>query len=182
MRVIMVMVCTINGKITKGDNPNIYSWTSQEDRRFFFDLLTKYKVKIMGSRTYDAVKSKIKLQKGHLRIILTRNPEKYKSDIIPDKLEFSDESPVALLRKLKNKGIKQVLLLGGGKINSSFLKEKLVQELYLTIEPKIFGKGKPIFDKEIFSTNLELTSIRKLNKRGTLLLKYRFSKYDRIDV
>ena len=178
----MVMVSTINGKITKRDDPDIYKWTSKEDQEYFFNLLQKNKVKIMGSTTYEAIKKNLKLQKGNLRIVLTKNPSKYDSDFVAGQLEFSNELPHALIQRLKKKGIRQVLVLGGGKINASFLKGKLVDELYLTLEPRIFGKGKSIFDEGIFEEELTLISIKKLNKKGALFLKYRSLKYDSIEV
>ena len=66
-----------------------------------------------------------------------------------------------------------MLLVGGSKIYSSFMKEGLVDELYLTIEPVVFGNGKNLFSDESFETKLELVSSKKLNKKGTILLKYR---------
>lgn len=176
MKVIMVIVSTINGKITKGDNPDIYRWTSKEDQTYFFKLLQKNKLKIMGSNTYETAKENLRLKKGHLRIVLTRNPKKYVSDLVRGQLEFTDESPIALIQRLKKNGIKQVLVLGGGKINSSFLKEKLVDELYLTLEPKIFGRGKQLVAEELLESNFQLISSKKLNQQGTLLLKYRCLK------
>lgn len=169
----MVMVSTINGKITKGDDSDIYKWTSKEDQAFFFGLLKKNRVKIMGSTTYEAVKRNLKLQEGHLRIVLTRNPKKYSSDVILGQLEFSSESPYQLIDRLKKKKYKKILILGGGKINASFLKAGLVDELYLTLEPKVFGKGKLLIDEGNFEIDFKLSSIKKLNKQGTLLLKYK---------
>lgn len=46
-----------------------------------------------------------------------------------------------VLRKLKEKGISSILIEGGSKTASSFLKEKLVQEVALFYSPKILGGG-----------------------------------------
>jgi len=37
----MIMVATLNGKITKGNDPDIYKWTSKEDKKYFSSLLKK---------------------------------------------------------------------------------------------------------------------------------------------
>jgi len=66
-----------------------------------------------------------------------------------------------------------MLLLGGGTINALFLKESLVDELYLTLEPRIFGKGKTLVREGEFEVLLELMNIKRLNQSGTLLLKYK---------
>ena len=69
-------------------------------------------------------------------------------------------------------GYKKILLVGGATINGLFLKENLVDELYLTIEPKIFGSGKNIIEGQLLDSKLKLLNIQKINKEGTLLLKY----------
>lgn len=172
MKIVMVMVSSIDGKITKGDDPHIYSWTSAEDAEYFFSLIRESKLIMMGSGTYDVVQTKIKPKPGTLRIILTRNPEKYASDLVFDQLEFSNESPKQLVKCLEQRGFTDLLLVGGSVTNALFLKEKLVDELWLTIEPKLFGVGKHIVDNQPLNINLALLSTEKLNEKGTLLLKY----------
>lgn len=44
-----------------------------------------------------------------------------------------------LMQKLGEKGIDSILLEGGGRLNDSFLREKLVQKAYVYLAPKIFG-------------------------------------------
>jgi len=127
----------------------------------------------MGSETYEAARKNIKIDGSQLRIILTRNPGRYSANAVPGKLEFSNESPQQLVKQLENKGFKQMLLLGGGTINALFLKESLVDELYLTLEPRIFGKGKTLVREGEFEVLLELMNIKRLNQSGTLLLKYK---------
>lgn len=173
MKIIMTMVMTADGKITKWQDPNIYKWTSKEDQNFFFSLIKKNNLIVMGSKTYDAVQKNIKLQDKKLRIVLTKNPQKYSSDQIPNKLEFSNETPKKLITRLEKRGYKKILLVGGGKVNAAFLKSNLVDELYLTIEPKIFGQGKPLVAEEKLNKSLKLISLKRLNKEGTLLLKYK---------
>lgn len=169
----MIMVTTLNGKITKGNDPDIFKWTSKEDQKYFSSLLKKNKLLVMGSETYEAARKNIKLDSNQLRVILTRDPGRYKVNAVPGKLEFSNESPQQLVKQLENKGFKQMLLLGGGTINTLFLKENLVDELYLTLEPKIFGKGKTLIREGEFEILLKLINIKKLNQSGTLLLKYK---------
>ena len=169
----MVAVSSLNGKVTKGKDPNIYSWTSKEDSKLFFSLIEKNNLIVMGSRTYEAARKVIKLKKNKLRIVLTRNPKKYSGETKKDMLEFTNDTPLKLIKKLENRGYNKMLLVGGGTINSLFLKSKLVNEIYLTIEPKIFGQGQELINEENLDSNLKLINIKKLNKQGTLLLKYK---------
>ena len=170
MKIVMVAVSSLNGKITRGKESHIYSWTSKEDANFFFDLVEKARLIVMGSATYESVKSIMKHKKSRLRVILTRNPKKYVKDTIENMLEFSSKDPLELVKDLENRGYKNMLLVGG---NTIFLKSNLVDEIYLTLEPKIFGKGKSLLNDEDMDFSLQLLSIKKLNKQGTILLKYR---------
>lgn len=172
MKVILVSLMTIDGKITKANETDIYNWTSKEDQNFFFSLVAKNNLIVMGSRTYESAKKYMKLGKNQLRIVMTSDPEKYKNDRIPNKIEFINESPEKLTERFKKQKYRQMLVVGGGKINASFFKVGLVDELYLTIEPKIFGKGKPIIAEENLDISLRLVSIKRLNKQGTILLHY----------
>lgn len=176
MKVTMVMLTSVDGKTTKENDTNIYTWTSHEDRKHFLSLIKKHNLIIMGRSTYEASKPVIKLEKGKLRIVLTRSPNKYSNQLVKGQLEFSSESPEKLLKRLSLLGYKKLLLVGGGIINGLFLKDNLVDELYLTIEPKIFGTGKNIVEGQLLNTKLQLMSIKKLNKTGTLLLRYVINK------
>lgn len=173
MKVIMIMLSSVDGKITKGNDQNIYTWTSSEDQKYFFSEIKKNNLIVMGRKTYEASKPVIKLEKGKLRIVLTHNPKKYFKQSVMGQLEFSDETPKELVKRLSTLGYKKILLVGGGNINGLFLKQNLVNELYLTVEPKIFGLGKSIIEGQLLNKSLQLINVKKLNKIGTLLLKYK---------
>ncbi|MBI5123570.1 dihydrofolate reductase family protein [Candidatus Roizmanbacteria bacterium] len=176
MKVVMVMLASVDGKTTQGNNQNIYSWSSSEDQKHFFSLIKKNNLIVMGRETYEASRPVIKLEKGKLRIVLTRSPKKYFKQSVKDQLEFSDETPEKLLKRMSLLGYKKTLLVGGAIINGLFLKQSLVDELYLTIEPKLFGKGKNIIEGQLLNKSLRLISVKKLNKAGTLLLQYQLNK------
>lgn len=176
MRITMIMISSVDGKTTQGNNKNVYLWSSPEDQKHFFSLIKKNNLIVMGRATYDVSKPVIKIEKGKLRIVLTRSPKKHLNQTIKGQLEFTDESPEKLVKKLSLLGYKKMLLVGGGTINGLFLKQNLVDELYLTIEPKLFGKGKNIIEEQLLNTSLKFVSVKKMNKIGTLLLKYKIIK------
>ena len=176
MKVTMVILASVDGKTTFGDNQNVYSWSSIEDQKHFFSLIKKNNLIVMGRATYESSQQVMKIEKGKLRMILTRSPKKYLNQTIKGQLEFSDESPKKLVKRLSLLGYKKMLLVGGGAINGLFLKENLVDELYLTIEPKLFGKGKNIIEGQLLNASLKFVSVKKINKIGTLFLKYKIIK------
>jgi dihydrofolate reductase len=172
MNITLAMVSSINGKITNGSDSNIYTWTSKEDAAHFFSLIKKYTLIVMGSRTYESAKDKISLHPDVLRVVMTHDPKKYIKERIPTQLEFTSETPKALVQRLTSMGYKELLLVGGGKINASFFQEKLINTLLLTIEPKIFASGNDFVSGMDQLINLNLTQVKKLNSKGTLLLTY----------
>ncbi|MBI4136436.1 dihydrofolate reductase family protein [Candidatus Roizmanbacteria bacterium] len=172
MKVVLLMVSSVNGKITQGNDPHIYSWTSEEDKQIFSTQIEKSNLIVMGSNTYTAAKSMMKHTPGRRRIIMTRSPEKYASEEKPGMLEFTSESPKHLINRMKKNGYAQMLLVGGSIINSLFLEDNLIDEIHLTIEPCIFGKGKNLISESDIVKKLTLVSITPLNTRGTLHAVY----------
>ena|SRR5687768_12667653 len=170
MKVIMLAVMSTNGKITDGSDPDIYKWTSPEDQDFFFGKIRDSKLIVIGSKTYDAMKDRLRKDAGRLRIVVTKNPGKYAAEQIDGVLEFRSDTPAKLVESLST--YDEMILAGGSAIYTSFAKEGLIDEIYLTIEPKVFGDGKPLFADDNFKLNLKLASTEKLNDNGTILLKY----------
>jgi dihydrofolate reductase len=169
MKAILIFVSSLDGKITRWGDPMIRSWSSRDDQKYFDTVWKDTRVIIMGSATYNP--APVKASPDHLFIVLTRNPGKYSSSNIPGLLEFTDESPEHLLSRFVNQE-KNVLIVGGAQIATAFLKEQLIDELWLTIEPKIFGNGTSFVASEKLDIDLNLISTERVNERGTLINKY----------
>ena len=172
MKVILSMVMSADGKTTKWGGPKTHEWTSKEDHAHFLSLLAKSSAIIMGRKTFDAVKSEIKLSPERLRIVLTNRPNEYESVSVGGQLEFTNDTPQEILKKLKDRGYAQVLLAGGEQINALFFKAKLIDEVWLTIEPFIFGCGHNFVAEAKLNITMQLKSVDKLNEQGTIVLKY----------
>lgn len=170
MKTTLIMVMSLDAKITRGDEPKIYGWTSGEDRIYFSSLLEKSSLVIMGRKTFEASKKSPKLPAGRLQIVMTRNPDLYTN--IPGKLEFTNESPELLVQRLEQQGFDQALLVGGGHINTIFFQKKLINELWVTVEPLLLGTGNRLVAEDELDVSLQLKKVEKLNSKGTLLLKY----------
>ncbi|OGK18739.1 hypothetical protein A3D80_02435 [Candidatus Roizmanbacteria bacterium RIFCSPHIGHO2_02_FULL_40_13b] len=173
MKIILAVVTSINGKITRGSDPDVHSWTSGEDAKYFSNVIKENNLIVMGSKTYKAAREKMNHEPGKLRIVLTKNPEKYSKEAIPNILEFTSKSVREILENLTSRGFKQLLLTGGSEINGLFLTENVVDELWITIEPQLFGEGRPLFEAPGVDLTLKLQSSTQLNDQGTILLKYK---------
>jgi len=172
MKVVSVMAMSLNGKITRGELPDNSGWQSREDLEFFSTLLPKYDTRIMGRKTYLAQRDNLKHKQGLLRVILTKNPDMYQNEAIDNMLEFSSETPNELVDRMSLQQRNKILLLGGSEINGLFFNSNLVDQLYITIEPILFGMGKPFASILENETKLKLLDSKQLNSQGTMLLHY----------
>lgn len=171
MKTILIFVSTLDGKITRWGDPMIRSWSSKSDQAHFDAIWKDTHVIIMGSGTYDP--DPVKPVTKHLFVVFTRHPDRYNRHEVPGQLEFTNGSPFVLMERLKKANEEKVLIVGGGQIATLFLKAQLVDELWLTIEPKIFGTGASFVNNEKLDFELKLISCEKANEQGTLITKYK---------
>jgi dihydrofolate reductase len=174
MKVILVFVSTVDGKVTKWGKPPVNAWTSHEDQQYFTELWKKSNLIVMGSNTFNA--DPIKTAPNQLLIVLTKHPENYKNNEIPGQVEFTSESPTELVIRFESKGYNQMTVVGGAHVATSFIKDQLIDEIWLTIEPKIFGSGGNLVVDEKMDISLQLLSFEKINPEGTLINKYKVIK------
>ncbi len=167
MKIILMAAISIDGKIAKNKNQKSTDWTSKQDKKIFVQTTKQAGVVIMGRKTYETIGKPLKQR---LNIILTKNPKKYKN--IPNQLEFHNKTPAQIIKYLEQKNYNTAVVCGGSQIYSEFLQQNLVNELYLTIEPKIFGKGINLFADYNLEKNLKLLEYTKLGE-NTIFLKYK---------
>jgi riboflavin biosynthesis pyrimidine reductase len=87
-----------------------------------------------------------------------------------EKQIFTDQRPEKVLQELERRGQERVLLAGGGKANSSFMKEGLVDEIMIDLMPEVLGKGVDLFSPEDFRANLELEEVEEVSESEVRLL------------
>lgn len=180
MKIIALEVVSLDGKSTKWTEKNIYEWSSPEDFAHFVNVRSQHNLLLTSSETFNAVKDikhvGLKAEKERLRVIMTRTPEKYKAYEVPGQLEFMSGTPLAIVKNLEERGYKKMLFGGGSKLLASFLHAKLIDEIWLTLEPRIFGIGHSLVAEEKFDIKLQLLESKQLNAKGTFLLKYKVDK------
>ncbi len=166
MKVTLYMAMTINGMIARHNDDT--SWISKEEWDSYSLAVRSAKNLIIGHRTYN---------------ILTKQPEfsefKDVKIVVVSKNGFQTlsknhliaHSPKEALKLLKD--AKEVIVAGGGILNKSFIKENLVNELIIDIEPLILSKGIKLFAEEDFERSLELIKTKQLSK-NEIQLHYKF--------
>jgi len=161
--VTLIMAMTADGKIAK-NSTQLANWTSHEDKKLFVEISKQHGVIMMGENTFNTFPKPLP---GRLNVVFTKqkNPEEI------NEVKWVSGEPEKVLEELEILGYKSALLGGGATLNSLFLKNKLINEIILTVEPKIFGSGLSLFNEDI-NADLELITMEKLNE-NTIMLKYK---------
>lgn len=157
----MMMAMTADGKIAK-DKSQLADWTSREDKKLFVEISKRHGVIMMGENTFRTFPSPLP---GRLNVVFSQGDNPPQAGV---KWVKGDPEPV--LEELEKMGYKSALLGGGAHLNSLFLEHRLIREIILTVEPKIFGSGLSLFNRDL-DANLKLLEVKNLNS-DTLMLRY----------
>ncbi|HPS40389.1 MAG TPA: dihydrofolate reductase family protein [Candidatus Woesebacteria bacterium] len=171
--VILLAAMSIDGFIAPLNQEHLSSttWTSQEDRQFFAKKSKAIGTMIMGSKTFLTIGKALMKRKT---IVMTSQPARFANFSDPNLL-FTADNPEKILTDLNEQGIKQVALCGGASIYNLFLQKGLIDRMFLTIEPFIFGSGVKFVSGSVgqIQSKFILVSQEKLNDAGTLVLEFK---------
>ena len=84
---------------------------------------------------------------------------------------FVNESLKSFLEKLRKRSGKNIWLMGGGELARDFLKDDLVDELYIGMVPVLIGEGIPLFPSGFPQREFTLLENKSFSK-GLIALKY----------
>ena len=138
-------------------------------------MRTAFKVKTIVAVTDKAPEKKlVELRDMGAEVLVISEGKKGRSAAVPHGVNLK-----LLFRKLENMGLKKILVEGGGELNWSLLHLWLVDELTITIAPKIAGGRLATtlvegdgFDEIAQSIRLQLKKIER-KKGGELVLYYK---------
>ena len=168
MKVFIIAALTADGYIGLDDAHRATSWTTKADKAFFVRRTKEAGSVVMGRKTFDTFGKPLKDRR---LIILTAAPDA----ITVESVEGSSESPAELVARLASEGVRELAVCGGASVYSQFLAAGLVDEIYLTIMPKIFGTGVPLFGTQQ-DADLELIHSELLEDGNSVLVHYRVVK------
>jgi len=163
MKIIMMMAMTADGKIAKNDN-HFPNWTSKEDKAMFAKITKEHRAVLMGDKTFWTFPVPLP-ERLNVVFTLENNPPKIEG------VKWVSGEPEKVLEELEEMGYNSAVLGGGCYLNTLFLRKKLIDEIILTIEPKIFGGGLSLFNENV-NINLELLEAKKINNQS-IMLRYK---------
>lgn len=150
------MAISVNGFIAKENDDT--SWISQVEWNSYSAAIRKAGCLVVGRRTYDILTKQVEFSEFEEVKIVVVSSGDHKLLSSNHLLAKSPKEACDLL-----KDFDEVIVAGGGQLNSSFMREKLVDEIYLDVEPIALGKGIQLFEKADFESKLVLIGTNKLS-------------------
>lgn len=162
-KVVVFIATSLDGYIATEDDSLewLFAVEGEGDNGYseFYDSIDTI---ILGKRTYDWI---MEHEKGNFPYenkncyVFSRTTQGAN-----DHVEFVQGNIVEFIDHLKNSEGKDIWIVGGGDLLTSFIKEDLIDEYIITIAPVIIGKGIPLFNKQDTEIDLELKSVRQFNQ------------------
>jgi dihydrofolate reductase len=148
MKVILYLAISINGLIE--DASGATPWSGKQWERWGLELKRAGCV-VVGRNTHDLMSESGEYEKYGVRrvIVLTSRA------IDPDPLIKTAASAQQALDELAAEGFSEIVIGGGSQTNAAFLEIGCVSEIYLDVEPFLFGGGLPLLSP-LPALNLDL--------------------------
>lgn len=121
---------------------------------------------IMGRLTYEEM---LKLSeefpyKGKPCYVVARSEQPPSPNVT-----FTAEDLASLVPNVKAEANGDVWLVGGGQLAKAFLEKGLLDQIEMTVIPKILGEGIPLFPEGTASTRLKLVTAEPMGQMVTLV-------------
>ena len=162
MKVSLIAALTADGLIGRTAD-HLADWTGPEDKKLFVRVTKEAGAMVFGSKTFATFGRALP---GRRNIVLTSKPKQ----ITATDVETTAETPQALVQRLAKEGVNGLAVCGGASIYTQFMQARVVDEIYLTISPVLFGTGVPLFTADL-DVRLSLLEAKNLNAH-TILLHY----------
>lgn len=167
MNISIYIATSANGCIS--NSRNVPDWLSPEYGGGFYNICLKKKAVIMGRKTYDILApDNLPLKDDGITVVMTS-----KTDVQPPNptVVFTSDSPKEIVSMLQEKGFSEAVIVGGTTVMSEFVNAKLVNDMFMVVEPVLFGGGLPLIKDVGFDCKLKLIDSTKLNN-DTIQLHY----------
>lgn len=172
MKITLWMAMSVNGMIARTNyEEDFISWASTHA---WFESVKTAGCVVLGRKAYEVLQTWPKRVLDSIEdvyIVVLSSNKNYK---LTDGYALVN-SPKEAVNMLTKKGFTEIIITGGSKLNSSFAKAGLIDEVTLNIVPKIIGEGIPLFNPEVFDLKLKFIKIAK-SKGKTIQLHYKVAK------
>lgn len=163
MKTILYAAISVDGKLAEAAGQVSTDWTSEADYKWFVAETKKCGVMVMGRKTFATINRPLK---DRLLYVMTRRPEDQPR--VGESVIFTSMTPQEIVADAKSRGYERLALAGGSEIHTMFFEAGLVDELFLTVEPVLFGHGVSLTGEQS-RVDLELLEVDRLGAQAALL-------------
>lgn len=169
MKITIYNAISIDGFIARENYDT--DWVSNEDWLYFKKLVKESEVIVMGRKTFETSGDDFPYD-CRLNVVMSKNAELLNKKNKFDNVIFYNDTPEEVVKRIEQLGYKKLLIIGGGKLNASFIKENLVNEVIVDIHPIALGTGIKLFSDCVINKILRFKeTITK--KSGLTIIKYK---------
>ncbi|MDO8575624.1 MAG: dihydrofolate reductase family protein [bacterium] len=170
IKAFIIVAHTVDGFIApesvQGQSVASTVWTSGADKKKFVELTKKAGVIVMGLNTYNTIGRALP---NRLNVVYAPAGTPQIAGV-----EMTAKSPIDLLKDLEARGFSEVAICGGSTIYTMFMEAGLIDKIYITVEPHLFGRGLTIFNKPL---DIKLSLVKSENlSSDVLFLEYKIGK------
>ena len=164
-KIKLFIACSLDGYIAKEDGS--VNWLPENTDSGYDQFYSSIDTVLMGQKTYEQILTFGKYPyKDKISYVFSRNPNQKKDENV----EFTSEVE-EFTKKLVSSSGKDIWLVGGSEIASTFLNLKFVDELILSVIPVVLSKGIPLFKNIKEEIKLELIKTTEYPKLVELSYK-----------
>ncbi len=167
MKVILHLAISADGFIAKTNGDS--DWVAPADEILFTNRIQEAGCIVVGKKTFEQYQGAIYPVEGVFNIVLTRNQDAtFRGATVATSAQEA-------IKRATNEGCSGVLIAGGGHTSAAFLEANLIDEIYFSVYPLIFGEGIKPFEGQPFNKKLELLGTKNLGD-GLTELHYKVVK------
>jgi len=169
MKAILYMAMTANGYIAKENDETPWSDAVWDG---YYEFVKKRGNITLGRRTYEIMKEVNEFEKlgFPITVVVSHSANRGSSG----KTVFVS-SPREAIAVMQEKDVDEMIVGGGSTLNAGFFEEGLLDEIYLDIDPLLFGRGIKLFAETNAEAKLCLLEVIKLSE-DTIRLHYKVFK------
>jgi len=169
MNITLWMAMSLNGVTAREDGSE--DFLSKTDWEMCLELARASDALVWGRVTHELFEAPIRRECPNLPIVVVTGNRQ----LAPRVGCTCASSPEAAVELLDKQGSRNVLLAGGSRLNASFARSGLIDNVVLAIEPVIVSLGIPLASGDVPDLRLELLGVEQ-DRAPTLRVRYRVLK------
>lgn len=133
-----------------------------EDIDTYLEFVKEIDTILMGWNTYHQVVTELSpaewVYEDFITYVIT-----HRQAISSEKIRFTSENPVDLLKRLKRETGKAIWICGGAKLVQQLIHEDFIDRYYISVIPTLLGTGVRLFEKGKEEIKLKLLKTQTYN-------------------